>query len=155
MNDYLPKPYTPAQLIATIATACGRKILFSERDLTSFKVTVSDHAKSINLDSLNAFCEGDPERVLKYIDLFRSSAPILMNNLSIFLQEMNYEEISKAIHGFRTNWTMLGMHSSSEHAAELEMELRRETVDNKFVVRKIELLVNQINSELLELNQLP
>lgn len=124
MNSYIPKPFKPAQLLQGIAQATNR--------ILSIKPSVGhpngDNPKGPVTDMafLQKFCEGEADKMEKYIALFLKSAPLFLDNMTRSLNEKNFEEIASIVHTFKSRWMMMGMHRANELAVKIEMQCRND-----------------------------
>jgi CheY-like chemotaxis protein/HPt (histidine-containing phosphotransfer) domain-containing protein len=154
MNDYVPKPFKTYQLITTIAKATGREIKYKDVANREPKKVTGISEYSTDLSYLEEFCEGDPVKVRKYINLFLQSAPMLIKNLTSSLHNNNYTVIANQLHGFKMKWLMMGMQEAHELAQEIEDECREEKVDGLFVTKETTQLMKLIKSAIQELRNL-
>jgi CheY-like chemotaxis protein/HPt (histidine-containing phosphotransfer) domain-containing protein len=152
MNDYVPKPFQVHQLISVIAKATGRELKFAKHKGPEINKEVKIISRVTNLSYLEKFCVGDQKRMMKYINMFTESAPELITNLESALTDNDYEEIANQVHGFKTRWIMMGMNESKDLAMKIEQECRHQ-VPGPSVVSDISLLIAQVNTAALELNQ--
>jgi len=160
MNDYVPKPFKPYQLITSIAELTGREIKFKPADNKSINQnlrsqSVMDGNDSVlDLTYLNEFCEGNPIRIKKYIDIFLESAPILIEKLNGSISDMDPSTIANQIHGFKTKWLMMGMKEAGEVATKIELECRKEQANSQMVERELHKLLNIIKIAIQELTRI-
>ena len=157
MNDYVPKPFKTHQLITSIAKLTGREIKYKPKD--DGQQTIDKEQSSmvnskwsiVDLTYLEEFCEGDKIRMQKYTNIFLDSAPVLMEKLNAGLGENNFQKIANQVHGFKTNWIMMGMYQASEIAAKIELDCRREHTDYSSVKKETANLMNIISEAINEL----
>ncbi|MEO8147577.1 MAG: ATP-binding protein [Bacteroidia bacterium] len=128
MTDYIPKPFKTSLLISAIAKATGREIKFLEKNNVELNNAKTNNG-AIDLSSLEEFCEGDKERIKKYIYIFLQSSPLLIEKLNAALKENNFEDIANQVHGFKTKCIMMGMNDANELVASIEHQCRKETSD--------------------------
>ncbi len=127
MTDYIPKPFKTSQLISAIAKATGREIKFLEKNNVELDNNAETNNWVIDLSYLEEFCEGDNERIKKYINIFLQSSPLLTEKLNAALKENNFEDIASRVHGFKTKCIMMGMDDAKELAVSIEYQCRKET----------------------------
>ncbi len=101
---------------------------------------------------LNDFCDGNQEKMKKYIGMFTSSAPGLIEKINKSLEQNDLEDIANQVHGFKTKWIMMGMTSTKDLAIELEKQCR-EGADIKGITNNVDLLIEQIDKSMVELEQ--
>jgi len=129
MNDYVPKPFKPFQLVSAIAKATGREIKFGEKNLVAAMEDNRNNSRVTNLSYLEKFCEGDRERMQKYISMFITSAPALIEKLNEALAAQDIEEIANQVHAYKTKWIMMGMTEVKDLAQMIEVKCRNGTID--------------------------
>jgi HPt (histidine-containing phosphotransfer) domain-containing protein len=150
MNDYVPKPFRVSQLITSIAKATGRETRASEKKSIEIKQEGGTNLKATNLNYLGNFCEGNEERMRKYINMFLDSSPKLINKVNSAADVNDYEEIANQVHGFKTNWIMMGMREAKELALKIEQGCRQNS-DKTMIDENIKLLILQIRQAISEL----
>lgn len=153
MNDYVPKPFKTSQLISSIAKVTGREIKFAEKknNLVKFE-TRSGSSTITNLSYLHKFCEGDKKRMQKYVNMFILSAPALVEKLNTALTNQDFEEIASQVHGYKTNWLMMGMIESRDLAFKIEQLCRKDS-SGQAPGKDIARLITQIQAAVGELTQ--
>ncbi|GBL34758.1 hybrid signal transduction histidine kinase K [Filimonas sp.] len=140
MNSYISKPFKASQLIAGIAAALH--IELKPINLApSLKKTetqqIPEEEKNIpmrpvtNLNYLTTFCEGNMERMKKYIGMFTSSTPAFLEKMENALSTGNYEEIANQVHAARTKLVMMGMEESKELSIQIEKACRDLSLNEK------------------------
>jgi CheY-like chemotaxis protein len=155
MDSYIPKPFKAQQLITGIAQVLGIKLKVSKNAPKEAGAKVS---KDQALDSitdmayLNKFCEGDPEKMKKYIGMFTSTAPTLIEKINEALEKNDLVDIADQVHAFKTKWIMMGMTATKDLALELERQCR-EGEEAKRITQNAALLIDHITTSLEELNE--
>ncbi len=150
MNDYVPKPFRVPYLIAAIAKAAGREIKFVEKKNSEIKQEINNNSTVTNLSYLTKFCEGDKERMKKYVQIFLDTAPALIEKINTSLAINDYEEIASQVHGYKTKWIMMGMNETKELALKIEQQCREISPDQS-AQDNILKLVDQIGIAIDEL----
>ncbi len=148
MNGYLTKPFTASQLISGIAEVLGIEIKMIARKQINEESPKNNHAVT-DLRYLQSFCEGDMDRIKKYINIFIKSAPTFVETIRSAVDEKNYAEISDRVHNFKSMWIMMGMTQSEELALKIEQQGREENGHN-FIENTLTLL-SQIEQAVKEL----
>lgn len=153
MNSYIPKPFNSQELITGIANVLGIDLIVKNEKTKKITKSKSNKnaGKTTNMEYLNDFCNEDGEKIKKYIGMFTSSAPRLIDDINTAFEEKDFESIANQVHGFKTKWIMMGMKETKDLAIELEL-LCREDPSNKLVAKKIENLINNINQAIDELS---
>jgi CheY-like chemotaxis protein len=150
MDDYIPTPFKAQQLIVAIVKATGRQLRFMEVKTKEVENEVSGNKSVTDLTYLEEFCDGNKQRIKKYIDIFLASVPGQIEKISNALETNNWPEIGRQMHDFKTKLFMMGMHEAKDLATEIEEESMREHVaDNlKF---KVSLVLEQVKTATIEL----
>jgi signal transduction histidine kinase/DNA-binding NarL/FixJ family response regulator len=149
MNDYIPKPFRASQLISVIAKVMQREIRFSEKSIPGTR-NKTENDKVTDLGYLKEFCEGDKERMQKYIGMFLASAPYIIDYINIALNNKDYTEIAGQMHGNKTKLIMMGMNKAKDLAAEIEMQCK-EGINSDILEEKILTFIKQIEKAVTEL----
>ncbi|MEO5572466.1 MAG: Hpt domain-containing protein, partial [Bacteroidia bacterium] len=153
MNDYVPKPFKTFQLISAIAKATGRELSFTEKKRSNeLKYEIGNNSSITNLSYLEKFCEGDKERMQKYINMFLDTSPSLIEKVNHELKKNDFEEIASQIHAYKTKWIMMGMNESKDLALKIDKQCREELV-NVEVKGNISILLDQIQRAISELKK--
>jgi two-component system, sensor histidine kinase ChiS len=72
-NDYLPKPYEAAELLARVRTLAGLKALADQAraaEVALLQAQIKPHFLFNTLNAIASFCESDPDRAQQLIDDF-------------------------------------------------------------------------------------
>jgi len=153
MDSYIPKPFKAQQLITGIAQVLGIKLKVSK---TAPKETNVEGSSDPIIDGitdmtyLNKFCEGDGEKMNKYIGMFTSTAPALIERVKTALSANDLRDIADQVHGFKTKWIMMGMTNTKDLAMKLEAECRGDA-NLESITRDAQLLIEYIQRALVEL----
>ena len=150
MNSYIPKPFKAHQLITEIAEVLGIPLKTNEQ--AHKKMNRSKSQGVTDLDYLNKFCEGDKTRMKKYIKMFLSSAPQLIEKIQLAKKENDFEDIANQIHGFKTKWIMMGMTETKNLANTIE-HLCREDQNEDLINANLSKLIDNIEKALIELKK--
>ena len=164
MNSYISKPFKASQLIAGIASALHielRQAKTSSTDNPSQKNTDTSDEENLytfqgrvtKLDYLSNFCEGNTERMEKYIGMFTKSAPSLLEKIQNALLQGDYEEIANQVHACRTKLVMMGMEESKELSIQIEKACR-DLTQNEKPIAHIQQLLQQVQKATEELTRL-
>ncbi len=150
MNSYIPKPFHASQLIRGIAEVMNIEIRTAEVAREKKEMMSSDYGKVTDRSYLNDFCEGDEEKMQKYITMFVKSAPVLVEKINSALIENDFLEIAGQLHGFKTKFIMMGMKNTANLSLILEQKCRGESVSSG-VRAGIEGLIGDIERAVIEL----
>jgi HPt (histidine-containing phosphotransfer) domain-containing protein len=151
MNDYVPKPFKTVQLLSALAKSTGRDITYVAKKEDQIKAEPDYNSSVTNISYLEKFCQGDKKQMRKYITMFTSTAPELMEKIKAALSTNDFEEIANQVHGYKTKWIMMGMNDCKELAMLLERQCREELPD-KSVKANVLKLIEQIETAINELS---
>jgi CheY-like chemotaxis protein len=126
MDDYVPKPFKPAQLFKAIATLTKREMKFTTSKASFRRTEQLTASQHVDLTYLQDFCEGDKTKMQKYIRIFLESVPVFISKLNVAMTAFDPEEIASQVHGFKTKFIMMGMERARLLAAQLEADCRTE-----------------------------
>jgi len=147
MNDYVPKPFKKSQLITVIARVTGREIKLVSEPVHAFKSLNGESGSGVtNLSYLTDFCDGDRERMQKYINIYLESAPVLIEGLYAAESKNDREEIASLVHGFKTKLIMMGMDNATELAHQVELEARKTSADEPLIREIVSRLINLVTT---------
>ena len=124
MNSYIAKPFNAATLIHGIATCLNIPIQYKKKLLNENTNKKKIESKVVNLNYLSSFCEGDKNRMKKYIGMYLNAAPLLIEKIKTGLAENNFEEIANQVHAARTKLVMMGMENSKNLSVQIEKACR-------------------------------
>ncbi|MEI6889664.1 MAG: ATP-binding protein [Bacteroidales bacterium] len=126
MNSYIPKPFSASQLILGIAGVLNIKLI-TLKNSGEVKETVSpDEGMVTNMSYLKTFCEGDSDKMQKYVGMFLQSAPCLIDKINAALDMNDLLEVANLLHGFKTKFIMMGMKKTGNMSLLLEQKFRSE-----------------------------
>ena len=148
MDAYIPKPFSTQQIIAGIAQVLN--ISLKAKKEANINGDTIPSAGITNMDYLEKFCEGDPIRMKKYIIMFTSSAPGLIEKINTALSTKDFEEIANQVHAFKTKWIMMGMTETKDLAITLE-HLCREGNEEEIIRNTVEILIGKVEAAIKEL----
>jgi len=150
MNDYIPKPFKTSQLVSAIAKAAGREIRYSEKAIPGTGTALKAKTGVTDLTYLEKFCEGDKERMTRYIRMFLDTAPLLIEKINSAIEKNDFVEIANQIHGYKTKWIMMGMNETKDLAHIVEKQCREEN-NPAMIKENIISLISQIHKAVNEL----
>ena len=150
MNSYIPKPFNASQLIRGIAEVMDIEIRNTLITKERKDAKSSDHGKITDMSYLHNFCEGNEEKMQKYITMFLTSAPVLAEKINTALAADDFTEAADQLHGFKTKFIMMGMKNTGNLSLILEQKCRSESKsatihsDFKILLMEIEHAVNEL-----------
>ena len=149
MNAYIAKPFKASQLIAGIATPLGIEIRHKKNSTKNTPLSAPTPTV-INLDYLKQFCEGDTQRMKKYIDLYCQSVPAFTEKIETALSSQDREEIANQVHACRTRLAMMGMEDSRNSSTLIE-KICRSTEDPSIPTEAVLKLLTDMKQAVIEL----
>lgn len=152
MNFFISKPFKVADLITGIANVLHIAVRTKPKKEGKPPAAHPLSSGITDLAYLTRFCEGDQGRMNKYIRMFTSTAPALIEKIREALEKSDFIEIASQVHSFKTRWIMMGMKGSSELAFQIEHECRKEQPAAS-VREKIATLLTDIDHAVNELSQ--
>ena len=150
MNSYIPKPFRAHQLISGIAQVLNIRLKSRANHTTVDKGTNGASHKVTNLAYLRQFCEEDPKRIKKYVDLFIQSAPGFVQTLEGLKTGNDPLALANQIHGFKTKWIMMGMNSTKDLAQRIESACRDEQ-NGQIQLELVNQLISDVQAAISEL----
>ena len=149
MNSYVPKPFKAWQLIHTIADVTGRQHLNDQaRSALNSTAAASDSETTGDLSYLREFCEGDENRMKKYVGLYLKAIPAFREKLLAGVSAKDMDEIALHVHSFKPKWMMMGMKYAGELAVKIDQQCR---VGSDNVFENVALLIRETERSAMEL----
>lgn len=109
MDQFLSKPFRPWHLISAIATATGRSKTTGRTEDTPEPPANQTAATTTDLSYLRTFCDGDTERMKKFVRAYIASVPSFSARISSAINEQNLEDVASQIHALKPRLKMMGM----------------------------------------------
>jgi len=132
MNTYVPKPFKTWQLITAIADVTGRKATNISNSLPADKtVNASSPPTPSGITDLNylyKFCEGEEERMKKYILLYLKAVPAFKEKIQTAAENTDMEEMALQLHSFKPKWMMMGIKNTTELAGKMEQLCKEKNI---------------------------
>lgn len=124
MNEFLSKPFRPWHLVSAIARVTGRsenKAQSDDRPESPEPRTTP--ATTTNLSYLRTFCDGDQERMKKFVRAYIASVPSFSGRISSAIKERDLEEIANQVHALKPRLKMMGMTEARALADNIENDI--------------------------------
>jgi CheY-like chemotaxis protein/HPt (histidine-containing phosphotransfer) domain-containing protein len=150
MDDYVPKPFKTEELLTAIARATGREIRFAGAEKQPQEEGTVNQGVVTDLAYLTRFCEGDKEKMQKYIDMFLSSVPAFIQKMEVASGAGDAKEISRQVHAYKARFMMMGMRQAQDLAADIELQCEQEENADQ-VWTKVQEMVQQVENAVMEL----
>ncbi len=157
MNSYVPKPFKTWQLITAIATQTGRTTRITgrtEEKNETPETTMQDLRGALtDLNYLNKFCEGEEERMKKYIAIYLKAIPQFEKNMNAAIVANDKETIATLVHSFKPKWMMMGMKHANELGQRIE-QLCKEAGNEIQLKEQLSVLLQQNRGSVAELERI-
>ena len=102
------------------------------------------------LDYLRQFCNGDKEKMQKYIRMYTDSVPEFVQAIRQAMSQQDAETIANRVHAFRTRLVMMGMEASRQLSVSIEQRCR-ETNAVTGLDDRLHTLLQQVEQAITEL----
>jgi CheY-like chemotaxis protein/HPt (histidine-containing phosphotransfer) domain-containing protein len=129
MNSFVPKPYTPEQLLTALAefyhndNPASQVEEISESVLENTEEQVpqqQEKTEIVSLGFLREFVEGDVDRMKKYVGLYLKLLPGNLEKIGSALGAKDLVSLIKIIHSMRPHLSYMGMEEAAKMAADME-----------------------------------
>ena len=132
MDAYIPKPFKREELINTMKKFYQPKIKDSKHE--AFKSTdkkpenrsEAANGKVTDLSFLKDFCDGDEERMRKYVKLYLDSVPGNLEKINLSIANNEPEVLKRVVHSMKPQLNFMGMDKAKDLAETIEEKLSRE-----------------------------
>ena len=149
MNSYVSKPFKASELIAGIARTLGIPLRHHQPDPPPASAAATI-LKMTHLDYLRQFCNGDKEKMQKYIRMYTDSVPEFVQAIRQAMSQQDAETIANRVHAFRTRLVMMGMEASRQLSVSIEQRCR-ETNAVTGLDDRLHTLLQQVEQAVTEL----
>lgn len=162
MDDFMPKPFSPPQLLEClhqhlkfkinptnlVSTAAGKPILEGQ-------TKNGDFVSMPNIAYLLKFSDGDREFVRDILNTFLHDAPVAINQLEELLANGKNIEAANILHRFKPNLQTLGLNSLKNNSELIENELKNTSSPNAIdLVRMCQPFLSELRQSLSNLRHL-
>jgi CheY-like chemotaxis protein len=150
MNSYISKPFKASQLVKGIAEVLGidHRTIRKQVENKSEPISQRTGYSITDMAYLETFCEGDKERMKKYINLYLTAVPLFKEKLLTAIDAKDMTEIALHIHSFKPKWMMMGMNSTRDLAVEIDLQCNE---NNEKVYQNLKLVLEQTDRSVIEL----
>lgn len=104
MNDYLPKPFTPEDLLRKIVV----DLKIQPQDIEHFP---KPKKSSFDLSYLRSISNDNQEFIREMMQTFIQTMPAILDQLTKALETEDWEKLSKLAHQIKPSFTLMGIHS--------------------------------------------
>lgn len=140
MDGYVPKPFKWYEILGGIYNVIHNNISdLEEQEITEQPAAIQT-GKTVNLNYLNEFAEGDQERVKKYVDMFLNKVPLQIQALNDALQRSDYDKIRITSHSMKPQLRFVGVQEGLEIAEHIE-----QLAADKIELNQIPNLISQLD----------
>ena len=120
MDGFIPKPFKSFELLNAIHH-CLKDIKMDYTEvLDMIHGTVSVKNETVDLNHLREFTEGDEARMNRFIELFVSKIPPVLNQLQQDLQSREFDKMRIAAHSIKPQLRSMGIMNGLEIAENIE-----------------------------------
>ncbi len=145
MNDFLTKPFAPAQLKNTIL-----KWVKPEGNSSDLKVEVpviqtKEEVIKLDLSYLEGLSRGDATFMKDMIGIFLKEIPLATQQMLGNFEEKDYKSIVNTAHRIKSNYMMLGMTTQQKIALSVEKMIKLEAIDEEQLLVMLQQLKNDSN----------
>lgn len=132
MNEYISKPFDPSVLVQKIASLLKIKAVDGEQQAdTNTQTPVHTNTLHTDLSFLEKFTNGDPNKLIKYINIFLKTAPSQLSSLATFLQNKDWKGVCTAAHTLKSQLNYMGAYKLKALALTIESNAKEATeLDN-------------------------
>jgi HPt (histidine-containing phosphotransfer) domain-containing protein len=156
MNDYVSKPVDEKILYSKIVTQLKK----TEQSQDQLNQSLDEGKKMIDMTFLRHLTKGNPDLIIKMLDLYLEQTPVLISELKTNLKSTSWDLIQSAAHRLIPSFAIIGLdHQYEELAVKVQeyataqqnLEQIRELVEKLDVV--CALACRECEEEILRLNQ--
>ncbi len=138
MNDLLPKPVNPEDLIAAIMKLTGNMIV--DKENKKIEEPADEKNTIVSIDFFKQLFKNDKTRINKTINAYLKEIPVQLENLFLFFKEKDFENIKITAHSLKSTFRYIGRADLSEIAKIIEINSGAEIPDEQLLSNKIILL---------------
>jgi CheY-like chemotaxis protein len=120
MNDCIPKPFTPDDLLRVLVKYNNRKTAPKQKGPGTPLGSENKLTSAIDLNYLKTISKGNQEFMKEMMVTFLESMPKSIAEIKRQLTAKDWDGLAKAIHKIRPTLTMMGMTSAKELAVQIE-----------------------------------
>lgn len=118
MNLVISKPFEKETLLHAI-----NSVLSDQYKNKANSSRNNDHRSRIDLSRLQKFCDGDTDRIDRYILLYTDAVPLFLADMQKELTQRNSAAVATLIHAFKPKWKMMGMEKALGLALQIEQHI--------------------------------
>ena len=123
MNACVLKPFKAWQLIKALTEVTGHDNRESPHIDTSETMDVEGQSDITNLAYLERFCEGNAEKMKKFIKAYVDSVPAFIRKVTTAAKHNDMARVASQVHAFKPRWMLMGMKKASALGTKIEREV--------------------------------
>ncbi len=117
MNDHIPKPFMKEDLFTKMLAQLDQEKILAEAQneipnpkKNELVIEEKENTNPIIDDTfLKSFTGGNPDKMKKYLNLFKDNAPLLMDKIALGIQNETYDDIKIGAHSLKSQLRYLGV----------------------------------------------
>jgi PAS domain S-box-containing protein len=129
MNDYVSKPFEPAELFRSISGLVkkternNRLNLTKKMDASSTNDSTQtlENEQLYDLSKMRAMFNNDEAMLRKMVKMFLEKTPMILGEINTCYQTTDYEQVSKLAHKLKSSFGLMGMTRLNTNAKQMEM----------------------------------
>lgn len=149
MNDCVPKPFTPDDLLRILIKYSDRKIAYREKTT----IPTINPKPAIDLIYLRTISNDNPEFINDMIDTFLEAMPKSIHEIKYLSNSKRWDALAKAIHKIRPSLIMMGLPLAKELSIKIESN-SVSGINKKSIHSQVDDLCLMIEEALIELKQI-
>lgn len=159
MLDYIPKPFKREQLINTLLKYFNKEnARIWEKDnpmINEISIAPPPHqeAKKVtNLKFLKEFCEGDQDRIKKYISMYLKATRENIEKIKKYKLDGDMSRLTKSIHQMLAHFQFMGMDSTWKLSKHAEQQIKSDAPTEN-IYKNVDLILANCIASLDELSE--
>ncbi len=152
MNDYLPKPFQPEDLLQIISKYAST--ISTEEVLAEKEEAASDVTKITDLSYLQNVSGGDEGFIREMVNTFLENTPNALSEMKDEAAQHKWREVARVAHRIKPSVTFMGIHSLKPIIKRLELFGEEENPETSLpsLILEAEAICESAYRELAELN---
>jgi CheY-like chemotaxis protein/two-component sensor histidine kinase len=133
MNDYLSKPFMPADLFRSIRSLLNKQLVEKAPEVT----VKEDERELFNLSSLEEL--EDEEYLLEILEMFLSDTPVYMDEMTQAAALQNWDEVHRQAHKIKSGVGLIQSAGLLEMLSSIESSAKKDTAKaDLYIVKAME-----------------
>lgn len=152
MDDFLTKPFSPRSLQSKIIQLL-KLVPPEDPETASQKKVQKEERIVIDLTYLYEFSNNDIFFVKDIIESFLAETPSALKQLTISLNENDWEKLYRTAHSLKSNLMMLGMKEQEQYAQTIESSIKNGAINKSDLSGLIDQLIYDVQSAFVLLRE--